>query len=59
VEDRLVYLVRFVKAVYVLHAFRKKSPSGVRTAQQDVARIAARLKMAKEDYEARYGTEET
>jgi len=35
-----------------------KSPSGVRTAQQDVARIAARLKMAKEDYEARYGTEE-
>ena len=56
---RLVYLVRFVKAVYVLHAFQKKSPSGVRTAQQDVARIAARLKMAKEDYEARYGTEET
>ena len=56
---RLVYLVRFVKAVYVLHAFQKKSPSGVRTAQQDVARIAARLRIAKEDYETRYGTEET
>ena len=28
---RAVYTVRFEKAVYVLHAFQKKSPSGIRT----------------------------
>jgi phage-related protein len=28
--------VRFEKAVYVLHAFQKKSPSGIRTAKRDV-----------------------
>src|SRR5258707_14266940 len=28
---RAVYTVRFAKAVYVLHAFQKKSPKGVRT----------------------------
>ena len=44
-------------AVYVLHAFQKKSPSGVRTAQQDVALISERLKAAKRHYEASYGKE--
>ena len=29
---RAVYTVRFPKAVYVVHAFQKKSPSGIRTA---------------------------
>src|SRR5712692_6876149 len=29
---RAVYCVRFQQAVYVLHAFQKKSPSGKRTA---------------------------
>ena len=52
---RAVYPVRFRKAVYVLHAFQKKSPSGVRTARKDVELIAERLKTAREDYEARYG----
>ena len=33
---RAVYTVRFEKAVYVLHAFQKKSPSGIRTAKRDV-----------------------
>ena len=33
---RAVYTVRFDKAVYVLHAFQKKSPSGIRTARRDV-----------------------
>jgi phage-related protein len=33
---RVVYTVRFEKAVYVLHSFQKKSPSGVRTARTDV-----------------------
>jgi phage-related protein len=30
--DRAVYTARFEKAVYVLHAFQKKPPSGIRTA---------------------------
>jgi phage-related protein len=52
---RAVYTVRFRKAVYVLHAFQKKSPSGVRTARTDIELIAERLKSAREDYEERYG----
>jgi phage-related protein len=52
---RAVYTVRFDKAVYVLHAFQKKSPSGVRTAAHDVKLVAARLKMAAKDYEEQYG----
>ena len=54
---RAVYTVRFRRAVYVLHAFQKKSPSGVRTARPDIDLITERLKTAKEDYEARYGKE--
>lgn len=52
---RAVYTVRFEKAVYVLHAFRKKSPSGIRTARPDVRLIEDRLKAARDDYEERYG----
>jgi phage-related protein len=55
---RAVYTVRFRRAVYVLHAFQKKSPSGIRTAQRDVELIGERLKAARSDYEARYGKEE-
>jgi phage-related protein len=54
---RALYTVRFRKAIYVLHAFQKKSPSGVRTARTDVELIGERLRAAKEDYEARYGKE--
>ena len=52
---RAVYTVRFRKAVYVLHAFQKKSPSGVRTARTDIKLIEERLEAAKVDYVARYG----
>ena len=45
------------RAVYVLHAFQKKSPSGVRTARTDVGLIEKRLQSAKEDYRERYGEE--
>jgi phage-related protein len=51
---RAVYTVRFSSVVYVLHAFQKKSPSGVRTAKTDIELIARRLKMAQQDYEARH-----
>jgi phage-related protein len=52
---RAVYTVRFEGAVYVLHAFQKKSPKGIKTAQTDIELVSQRLKAAKEDYEARYG----
>jgi phage-related protein len=45
----------FEKAVYVLHAFQKKSPSGIRTAKRDVDLIAERLKTAQRDHEEHYG----
>ena len=54
---RAVYTVRFRRAIYVLHAFQKKSPSGIRTARTDIELIEERLKTAKRDYEARYGKE--
>src|SRR5712692_6475169 len=31
---RAVYTVRFERAVYVLHAFQKKSPKGIKTASR-------------------------
>lgn len=51
---RVVYTVRFEQAIYVLHCFQKKSPSGIRTASTDVELIHERLKLAKADYEVRY-----
>lgn len=49
---RAIYTVRFEGVVYVLHAFQKKSPSGIRTAQSDVDMVRERLKRARADYEA-------
>ena len=52
---RGVYTLKFRKAIYVLHCFQKKSPTGIKTAQVDVDLITQRLKAARVDYEARYG----
>ena len=52
---RAVYTVRFKEVVYVLHAFQKKSPKGIKTANVDVDLIERRLRVAQQDYEARYG----
>lgn len=52
---RAVYTVRFADAVYVLHAFQKKSPHGVATRQSDIALIKERLKLARQDYEEKHG----
>lgn len=52
---RVVYSIRFEQAIYVLHCFQKKSPSGIRTASMDVELVHERLKLAKADYEVRYG----
>lgn len=48
---RAVYTVRFAGFVYVLHAFQKKSKSGIATPKHEIALIEQRLKRAKEDYE--------
>ena len=55
---RAVYTVKFENAVYVLHAFQKKSPSGIKTARKDVELIGRRLSEARTDYEVRYGKRE-
>ncbi len=41
---RAVYTVRLGDAVYVLHAFQKKSKSGIATPRPDVKLIEKRLK---------------
>lgn len=48
---RAVYTVRFAEVVYVLHAFQKKSKSGISTPRHEIELIEQRLKRAKEDYE--------
>ena len=52
---RAVYTVKFREVVYVLHAFQKKSPSGIRTSRRDIELIGQRLRTAQRDYEERYG----
>lgn len=47
---RAVYTVRFANAVYVLHAFQKKSKSGIKTPKKEIELIRARLKLAEEDH---------
>jgi phage-related protein len=41
--------------VYVLHAFQKKSPSGILRAKRDVDLVAERLKTAERDHEEHHG----
>lgn len=52
---RAVYTVRFEEAVYVLHAFQKKSKKDIATSQADKELIARRLRDAIEDHKERYG----
>jgi len=54
---RAVYTVRFSAAVYVLHAFKKKSKRGGKTPQSDVDLIKRRLMEAERDYAQRYEKE--
>ncbi len=48
---RAAYTVRFARAVYVLHAFQKKSKRGAATPKAELDLIEQRLKRATEDYE--------
>ena len=45
---RAVYTVRLTDVIYVLHAFQKKSKSGVATPKADIDLIKQRLKQATE-----------
>jgi phage-related protein len=52
---RAVYAVKYESAVYVLHAFKKKSHSGRKTPRKEVELVSQRLREAAADYEVRYG----
>ncbi len=45
---RAVYTVRFSGAVYVLHAFQKKSKRGIKTPQKELDLVKERLKRAEQ-----------
>jgi phage-related protein len=47
---RAVYTVKFAGVIYVLHAFQKKSKTGIATPRKDLALIKAHLKKAEEHY---------
>ncbi len=44
---RAVYTLRFSTAVYVLHAFQKKSKSGIATPKHEIELITKRMKDAE------------
>ena len=48
---RAAYTIRFAGVVYVLHAFRKKSRSGIATPKPEMDLIERRLARAREDYQ--------
>lgn len=50
---RGVYTVKFQGVVYVLHAFQKKSKSGIATPKHEINPIKDRLKAAEADFKAR------
>jgi len=50
---RAVYTVQFRDAVYVLHAFQKKSKKGITTPQREIDLIRQRLAAAEQDYRER------
>jgi phage-related protein len=47
---RTVYTVRFHGAIYVLHAFQKKSKSGIVTPKAEIDLIHQRLAAAERHY---------
>ncbi|HET6572305.1 MAG TPA: type II toxin-antitoxin system RelE/ParE family toxin [Fimbriiglobus sp.] len=47
---RAVYAVKFAGAVYVLHAFQKKSKSGIKTPAEEISTVRARLKEAEKHH---------
>jgi phage-related protein len=54
---RAVYTVKFRLAIYVLHAFQKKSTKGIKTSRQAIELINQRLKQAQAHYRSHYEKE--
>lgn len=50
---RAVYTVRLSDAIYVLHAFQKKSTKGIATSRRDIELIKQRLIAAEQDHRRR------
>jgi phage-related protein len=44
---RAVYVAQLGEAIYVLHAFQKKAPSGIATPQRELDLIRQRLQLAR------------
>lgn len=55
---RTVYTVKFEKAIVILHAFQKKSKTGIETSKQDKDLINSRMQLAKQIYEKWLNNEE-
>ena len=49
---RLIYTIEIEEHIFVLHAFQKKSKSGIATPKKDLELIKNRLKEAKALYQA-------
>lgn len=45
---RVVYAIQIGDEIWVLHAFQKKSPQGIKTSQHEIELIEDRLKRLKE-----------
>ena len=50
---RAVYTVKFENAVYVLHAFQKKSTKGIAMPQHEIDLVRRRLTDAEQHYRER------
>ena len=47
---RTMYTVQFDEVVFVLHAFQKKSKTGIKTTKQDMDLVGNRLRAAQQKY---------
>jgi phage-related protein len=56
---RGVYTVKFTNAVYVLHAFQKKSTKGIQTSKSDIELIKKNFKVAEADSKTELKSKET
>ena len=56
---RAVYTMRFAKAVYVLHAFQKKSKRGIATPHRELELVRQRMRSAEAHYQQHYERERT
>lgn len=54
---RTVYTVRLQHAIYVLHAFQKKSRRGIATPLREIERVRSRLRQADEHHAVTFAQE--